>query len=218
MRHGKELIGMDDYAKRGYGGRPIGFGKRIGIAVVDFQLGFTNARFPLGGAALTERAVVNTAILLRAARAARLPVVSCYTAYNGPADAPHWKIPPVLETLRHGSEAARLDPRIHDPDYDVVFCKSGPSIFFQTAAAPFFIRQTVDTVIVVGCTTSGCIRASVVDAFSYGFRVIVPEDCVGDVEEGPHVANLRDVGRRYADVVDLQVCLDQIAALPRANS
>ncbi len=209
---------MDDYAKRGYGGRPIGFGKRIGIAVVDFQLGFTNARFPLGGAALTERAVVNTAILLRAARAARLPVVSCYTAYNGPADAPHWKIPPVLETLRHGSEAAQLDPRIHDPAYDVVLCKGGPSIFFHTPAAPILVKQEVDTIIVTGCTTSGCVRASVVDAFSYGFRVIVPEDCVGDVEEGPHVANLRDVGRRYADVVDLQVCLDQIAALPRANS
>ena len=201
---------MDEYQRRGYGGAGIGFGKRIGIAVVDFQLAFTDARFPLGGAELTERAVNNTAILLAAARAARLPVVSCYTAYHGPEDAPHWKVPPVLETLRHGAEAVQLDPRIQH-DSDVVLCKSAPSIFFQTAAAPVFVRQRVDTVIVTGCTTSGCVRASVVDAFSYGFRVIVPEDCVGDVGEGPHRANLADIGRRYADVVDLAACLEHLA-------
>ncbi len=209
---------MDDYARRGYGGTLVGFGQRLGIAVVDFQLGFTDARFPLGGAELTDRAVENTAILLHAARAAGLPVASCFTSYHGVDDAPHWKVPPVLETLRHGSEAVRLDPRIHDPSYDVVMCKSAPSIFFQTAAAPFFVRQNVDTIIVTGCTTSGCVRASVIDAFSYGFRVMVPEDCVGDVEEEPHAANLRDIGRRYADVLDLRSCLDYIATLPRRNA
>ncbi len=207
---------MDDYARRGYGAASVGFGSRIGIAVVDFQLAFTDPRFPLGGAALTERAVVNTATLLRAARLARLPVVSCYTAYHGVDDAPRWKVQPVLDTLRHGAEATQLDPRIRG-EGDVVLCKGGPSIFFHTAAAPILVRQGVDTVIVTGCTTSGCVRASVIDAFSYGFRVIVPEDCVGDVEEAPHVANLNDVGRRYADVVDLQTCLDHIAALPRRN-
>ncbi len=109
---------MDEYAARGYGGSSVGFGERIGIAVVDFQLGFTDARFPLGGAALTDRAVGNTATLLAAARAARLPVVSCYTAYAG-GDAPHWKVPPVLEGLRIGSEQVRLDPRIEDRAYDL---------------------------------------------------------------------------------------------------
>ncbi len=207
---------QDDYAARGYGGAEVGFGESIGSAVVDFQLGFTDSRFPLGGAALTDRAVNNAATLLRAARAARVPVVSCYTAYHG-GDQPHWKVPPVLTGLRHGNEATFLDPRIADP-YDIVLCKSAPSIFFQTPAAPIFVRNRVDTVIVVGCTTSGCVRASVIDAFSFGFRVIVPEDCVGDVAEGPHFANLRDVGRRYADVVDLRACLDRISSLPRPNA
>ncbi len=209
---------MDEYGRRGYGGVPVGFGRSVGIAVVDFQRAFTDPRFPMGGAALTERAVVNTAALLHAARAARLPVVSCYTAYRDAADAPHWKIPPVLDGLRLGSEQAELDPRIHDPEYDTVLCKTGPSLFFHTAAAPIFLRHGVDTVIVTGCTTSGCVRASVIDAFSYGFRVVVPEDCVGDVEEGPHLANLRDVGRRYADVLDLAQCLGHIATLPRPNA
>ncbi len=208
---------MDDYARRGYGGTAVGFGDRVGIAVVDFQLGFTDARFPLGGAQLTDRAVGNTASLLAAARAAHLPVVSCYTAYAG-GDAPHWKIAPVLDGLRHGSEQVQLDPRIEDRSYDYVLCKSAPSIFFQTAATPIFVRNRVDTIIVTGCTTSGCVRASVIDAFSFGFRVIVPEDCVGDVAEGPHFANLQDVGRRYADVVDLRTCLDHIAQLPRRNA
>ena len=79
---------MDDYERRGYGGGRVGFGQRPGIAVVDFQLGFTDGRFPLGGAELTDRAVENTAVLLRAARSAGLPVASCYTAYRSPPDAP----------------------------------------------------------------------------------------------------------------------------------
>ena len=76
----------------------------------------------------------------------------------------------------------------------------------------------MDTAIIVGCNTSGCIRASVTDAFSYGFRVIVPEPCVGDVEEGPHRDNLRDVGRHYADVVTLEEVLDYIEQVRRRNA
>ena len=80
--------------------------------------------------------------------------------------------------------------------------KSAPSIFFQTRVVPFLVKAGVETVVVTGCNTSGCIRASVIDSFSWGFRTIVPEDCVGDVEEGPHKDNLRDISRRYADVTD----------------
>jgi maleamate amidohydrolase len=76
----------------------------------------------------------------------------------------------------------------------------------------------VDTVVICGCTTSGCVRASIVDAFSHGFRVIVPEDCVGDMEEGPHWDNLRDVGRRYADVVKLDDVLAQLSSAKRSAS
>jgi maleamate amidohydrolase len=106
-----------------------------------------------------------------------------------------------------------LDPRIYEPGYDVVFTKSAPSIFFQTPLILFLTRQQVDTVIVTGCTTSGCVRASVNDSFSYGFRTIVPEQCVGDMERQPHEDNLRDVGRRYADVLDLAEVLGYIDGL-----
>ncbi|HET9018551.1 MAG TPA: isochorismatase family protein [Acetobacteraceae bacterium] len=208
----------DDYQTIGFGSGRIGFGARPGIAVVDFQTGFTEAKYPLGGRPMVERAVGNTAVLLNAARAARIPVVSCYTAYHSEQDAPHWKIPAVLREFRHGHPCTALDPRIYDAAYDVVLCKSGPSIFFQTAAITCFVRQRVDTIIIAGCNTSGCIRASVIDAFSYGFRTIVPEPCVGDVEEGPHRDNLRDMGRRYADIVTLEETLAYIEDTRRRNA
>jgi maleamate amidohydrolase len=207
----------DTYKDIGFDAHRIGFGERPGIAVVDFQRGFTEERFPLGGRPMVVRAVENTARLLEVARRQNLPVASCYTAYTSARDAPYWKIPPVVNDFHHGHPSVELDPRIHEPGYDAVYCKTGPSIFFQTAITQFFIKERVDTVIVAGCNTSGCIRASVIDAFSYGFRVVVPEECVGDVEQGPHDDNLRDVGRRYADVVPLTEVLGYLDEVRTRN-
>jgi maleamate amidohydrolase len=117
----------------------------------------------------------------------------------------HWKVSSLYDgTFFIGHPSMALDPRIHEPGYDVTFTKSAPSIFFQTPLVLFLTKQRVDTVIITGCTTSGCVRASINDSFSYGYRTIVPQECVGDMEEGPHNDNLRDVGRRYADVMKLQ--------------
>ena len=91
--------------------------------------------------------------------------------------------------------------------------KSAPSIFFATPVHRYFTRHNVDTVIVCGCMTAGCVRASVVDSFSYGWRTIVPEECVGDVDQGPHDANLLDIRRRYADVLPLEEVMAYIEAL-----
>lgn len=208
----------DTYKEIGFEAHRIGFGERPGIAVVDFQRGFTDAEFPLGGRPMVRDAVDNTARLLEMARASNVPVASCYTAYTSGRDAPYWKIPAVVEQFHHGHPCTELEPKIYDADYDVVICKSGPSIFFQTAITQFFIKERVDTVIVVGCNTSGCIRASVIDAFSNGFRVIVPEECVGDVEEEPHRANLTDVHRRYADVVGLDEVFDYLEEVRKRNA
>ena len=207
----------DAFAERGYGSLPIGFGEKPGIVVVDFQVGFTDAQYPLGGAPLIERGVTNTARLLDVARRCGVPVATCYTAYTGERDTPHWKVPATREFI-HGAPATEIEPRIYDPDYDVAVCKTGPSIFFLTPVVPFFIKERVDTVIVTGCVTSGCIRASVIDSFQYGYRTIVPEDCVGDHEEGPHRDNLRDVGRRYADISTADACIDYIESWRRKNA
>src|SRR5262249_36571125 len=107
----------------------------------------------------------------------------------------------------------KLDESISDPNYDLVIRKTGPSIFYETKVEPFLTKASVDTVIVTGVNTSGCIRATVIDSFQRGYRTIVPEDCVGDVEEGPHRDILRDVERRYADVVDLASVLAYLRGL-----
>ena len=92
-------------------------------------------------------------------------------------------------------------------------CKTGPSIFFNTPVVSFFVKQRVDTVIVTGCNTSGCIRGSTIDSFTYGFRTIIPEDCVGDLDEQPHLDNLRDVGRRYADISSLAEVMEYLNSI-----
>lgn len=203
----------DQYKQRTYGEIGVGFGRKLGIVVVDFQVGFTDARYALGGADLIVRAVENTAALLKLARTKNVPVAVCYTAYRDEVDMPYWKISAVRATFRHDHPSVELDARIYEPTYDLKVCKTGPSIFFNTPVVPYFVKECVDTLIVTGCTTSGCIRASVLDSFSYRFRTIVPEDCVGDHELQPHKDNLRDVGRRYADVVDLEACMRRLEQL-----
>jgi maleamate amidohydrolase len=191
----------DIYTQRGYGSHNIGFGAKPGLVVVDFQRGFTESAFPMGGAPMVDEAVRNTVPLIEAAKRAGLPVIACVNGYDTPRAAPHWKIAPVFELLR-GAPSVELDPRIAAAGPDVVLLKSAPSIFFATPAGAILNKERVDTVIVTGCITSGCIRASVIDAFSLGFRVMVPRDCVGDHDEASHQQNLLDVDRRYADVID----------------
>jgi maleamate amidohydrolase len=208
----------DDYSRRSYGAIPVGTGEKPGIVVVDFQLGFTDPQYPLGGAPLVMRAVANTAKLLEVARKNGVPVAVCNTAYLNEREMPYWKITAVRETFLHSHPSTRLDPRIYQPDYDVAVTKKGPSIFFQTGVADYFTKERVDTVIVTGCNTSGCIRGSALDSFSLRYRTLVPEDCVGDIEEQPHRDNLRDIGRRYVDVVDLAYCVDYLEGWGRRNS
>lgn len=206
------------YTSAGFTTDRIGFGERPGIAVVDFQRGFTEPRFKLGGSPMVHSALDNTVTLLAEARAAGVPIATCYTATSSARDALHWKIPTVINEFHHGHPSTELDPRIYDKSYDTVICKIAPSLFFQTPALSFFVKERVDTVIVVGCNTSGCIRATTIDAFSFGFRVAIPVECVGDVDEGPHNDNLRDVGRRYADVVTLEETVAYIRSLRGRNA
>lgn len=206
------------YIDRTYGADQIGFGERPAIAVVDFQTAFTEAKYPLGGAPLIDRAVTNTARLLDVARRCNVPVATCYTSYHSKADMPYWKVKAVREELTHDHPSTQLDERIYDPKYDVKMCKTGASIFFQTPIVPFFTKQNIDTVIVVGCVTSGCIRASVIDSFQWGYRTIVPEDGVGDHDDGPHQQNLRDVGRRYADISSTDEVIEWLEDWRRKNA
>ena len=207
---------MAEHEDVGYGKLDVGFGNRPAILVVDFQRAFTDPEFELGRAEHIHRSVDNTATLLKVARQAGVPVGKCYTAYESERDIPHWKLPVLHSEFLYGHPCTEIEPKIHDADHDFTFCKTGPSIFFETPLKTFLIKEQVDTAIITGCTTSGCVRASVIDAFSNGYRVIVPEPCVGDVAEGPHKDNLRDVGRRYADVVDMDTVVEYLTRLAAA--
>ncbi len=211
-------MGADTYKDIGYGDREIGFGRRPAVIVVDFQRAFTDPDMDFGGCDLVQRAVENTARLLEVARRANVPVANCYTAYHSERDMPPWKIAPVHESFYYGDPCTEIEPKTSDPDHDFIFCKTGPSIFFNTPCTTLLAKNGVDTTIVTGCMTSGCIRASIIDSFSHGYRTMVPEDCVGDAEEGPHNDNLRDIGRRYADIIDSQVAIDYLEEYGRLNS
>jgi len=207
----------DDYINRSYGEIEVGFGKKPGIVVVDFMLAFTDPQYPLGGAPLVMRALENTARVLKVARKYGIPIANCNTAYMNEREMPYWKITAVRKTFLHDHPSAPLDPRIYDPDYDLFVCKKGPSIFFNTGVSDYFNKERVDTVIVTGCNTSGCIRATSIDSFSYRYRTIVPEDCVGDIEEQPHRDNLRDLGRRYVDISDADTVIAYLDEWHRQN-
>jgi len=206
------MTGTDAYREVGYGSFEIGLGNRPAVLVVDLQVAFTDPQYPLGNLPMIHAATERTAELLAVARSRNVPIASCYTAYGSQRDMPLWKVKAVREEFLYGHPCTAMDPRIHHAD-DFTYCKNAPSMFFQTSLITFLVRQNVDTVIVTGCTTSGCVRATVVDAFSFGFRVQVAADCCGDADAGPHADALRDVGRRYADVTDAARMMEYLAVL-----
>lgn len=203
----------DGFTRAGYGERRVGYGVRPAVLVVDFQRAFTDPAFPMGRSPHVDRAVESTARLLNLARAHDVPVAVCNVGWSNERDMPYWKVGSVYNDMFLGQPGMEIDPRIAHPD-DYLVTKVAPSIFFGTSVQTFLTRHRIDTTIITGCTTSGCVRASINDAFSYGYRVIVPEPCCGDQEEAAHHANLADVGRRYADVVTLEEVMDWIAQLP----
>lgn len=184
-----------------YGALSVGYGEKAAILVVDYQKGFTDPRCTMGRSPRVHAARDRTVELLAHARRCGVPVASCFTAYHSERDVPRWKVDAVRNGFREGSLEAEMDDAIADPAYDYIFQKTGPSIFFQTPLTGFLTKHRIDTVIVTGCVTSGCVRASVIDAFSFGYRTIVVEDCCGDPGQEEHEANLKDVRRRYADIV-----------------
>jgi maleamate amidohydrolase len=119
---------------------------------------------------------------------------------------------PGLGALVEGSHWCEIDARVRPREAEPVWVKRASSAFFSTPLQTFLIGHGVDTLIVTGCVTSGCVRATVVDAVSYGYRVVVPEECVGDRAEGPHAWNLFDIDSKYADVEPLARVLEALRA------
>lgn len=174
--------------------------------------GFTDPACPLG--ANLDAEVAAAATLLEATRARGWPVHFTTIAYaSGAAEGgPFVRKIPSLALLTFGSRWIEVDPRLAPREGEVVWVKKGASAFFGTGLAAALVADRIDTAIVAGCTTSGCVRATAVDACQHGFRTWVVREAVGDRAKGPHAASLFDLDAKYADVVTLAEALAQLDA------
>ena len=199
------------YSRSGIGNR-VGYGGRAGVVVVDLQNGFTDPACSVGGD--LDAVVGATRGLLAAARGAGLPVAFTAIAFQeGTLDQEPWlRKMPGLRELVEGTKWCEIDGRLDPRPEELIVRKRAASGFFGTHLASFLAASAVDRLVVAGCVTSGCVRATVVDAVSHGYRTIVPEECVGDRAQGPHEWNLFDIDAKYADVEPLERVLEQLGA------
>lgn len=200
-----------DYERKGFASRS-GYGRSPVLLIVDFINGFTDPKSPLGGDFAWE--INATRQLQDAFRRAGLPIVYTTIAY---AKDLHdgglfVKKVPSLAILQKGSPLIEVDQRIRPMPGEKVIEKKYASAFFGTNLDADLRSRGIDTVIMAGCTTSGCIRASAIDSLQYGYHTIVVREAVGDRAAGPHEANLFDIDAKYADVVLLDDALDYLRA------
>jgi nicotinamidase-related amidase len=182
--------------------------------VVDLTNGFTDPDSPLGADLSQVIAAVNE--LLTIGRARNIPIIFSVVSYDHVREAGLWiRKVPSLGCLMSGSGAEVVDARLQPQPEEQVLVKKFGSCFFGTALASQLTSQGIDTVIVTGVSTSGCVRATVVDAVQYGFRAIIPRQAVGDRAQGPHEANLFDMQAKYGDVLDLARVKDYLQTAPR---
>lgn len=202
----------------GFHGR-AGFGKRPALIVVDVNVGFTDPDSPL--VCDLDEVVAAIARLLSEARSAGIPVVYTTVSYSEPdrrtAAAFIEKIPALL-TLEAGSRWVEIDPRIAPLPDDPVLNKLFASAFFGTTLAAFLAAEGCDSLIVTGASTSGCIRATVVDAIQHGYRVVVPREAVGDRNPAAHEANLYDIDAKYGDVVSVEEVISHLEEIAGAHA
>jgi maleamate amidohydrolase len=197
------------YGARGFAGR-VGFGKHPAILIIDLIKAFTEVGSPL--AADLSSQITAAVELLRVARRAGVPIVFTTVEYDPSLKDAGLFVRKVsgLKWLVTGSPWVELHPALNRKEGELIVKKKYASAFFGTDLASFLATQRVDTVIVGGCTTSGCVRATVVDALQYGLHAIVPREAVGDRAQAPHEASLFDIDMKYGDVVDLQEVLDYL--------
>ena len=197
----------------------FGFGERMAVVNIDFQQAYTRPDlFPKTAYVTDPDQIGHVNRISAAARAAGMPVVWSHVAYKADAgDAGVWgtrtDTPDSLQNIRYDSDRHAFDPRVEiDHATDLVFTKRMPSAFFESPLASYLVWHRVDTVVITGGSTSGCVRATAVDSLSHGYRTIVPEECVADKHESYHYANLTDLQLKYADVVTADEVLQWLAA------
>ncbi|MEM9168858.1 MAG: isochorismatase family protein [Pseudomonadota bacterium] len=197
----------------------FGLGEKLAVVNIDVQQAYTRPDlFPKTAYVTDPKQIDYINEISDLARRADMPVVWTQVAYKRDAgDAGVWgtrtNTPDSLQNIKYGSERHQLDPRCAvEADVDLVYTKRMPSAFFESPLASYLVWHKVDTVVLTGGSTSGCVRATAVDCLSHGYRTIVPEQCVADKHESYHFANLTDLQLKYADVVDVDEVRDWFAA------
>jgi maleamate amidohydrolase len=203
----------------GFHGHGGGIGERPALVVVDMSVGFTDPESQL--ACELEDVVDAVGLLLAGARRADVPVVYTTVAYDeeGKRRAAAFieKVPALL-TLEAGSRWVEIDPRLAPQPGEPVLRKLHASAFFETELAELLAASERDSLIVTGASTSGCVRATAVDALQYGYRTVVPREAVGDRNPDAHAANLYDIDAKYGDVVSLAAALARLEELAVAHA
>ncbi len=213
---------MSDSKQKNYAGvfdNRIGFGARPALLCIDFVRAYTTEGSPLYAPDVIQ-AVGQTVAVLAAARQAGIPVIHTNVCYTPDAflDGGIWlKKVPALKMMVQGNPLAETCAEVLPAPGEPVFTKQYASAFFGTSLAATLTGAQVDTTIIVGCSTSGCIRASAVDAVQHGFRPIVIRECVADRHPEPHAANLFDIDSKYGDVVDRAEVLAWLARYSRRD-
>ena len=205
------------FRDRGFG-TEMGFGSAPAVLVVDIMTAFTDPNLPLGSNLDSEIAAIND--VLDAARSANAPVFFSIVSYDEPdaRDAGIWRRKMRgLASLQAGSEIVKLDSRLHRHSDDSVFVKKYASCFFGTTLASQLQAMRRDTLIIVGCTTSGCVRASAVDAVQYGFRPILVREALGDRSTAAHEQSLFDIQAKYGDVIGLHEAISTLKQFGEQN-
>lgn len=193
-----------------------GFGTRPMLINVDLQCAYTQPDVYKTAYETDPRQAEYVNRLAAETRRLGLPVIWTYVAFSESGDdcgvfGSRTDTPDSLQNIKEGSPRAALDPRLEVIKGDVILNRKMPSAFFETHIASLATYHKVDTVIVTGGSTSGCVRATVVDSLSRGFRTIVPIECVADLHESPHFANLYDMHKKYADCIPVSEVFDWYA-------
>ena len=180
----------------------IGFGEKPAVIVIDFTKAYTTKGSPFYAEGVVS-AVSESVELRSAARKARVPVIYTKVMYHpsGIDGGLFVKKVPALRRLVPGEPLVEIDEALTPREDELVIVKSYPSCFFGTSLIATLKALNIDTLVLIGCSTSGCVRATAVDGLQYGYHVIVPRECVGDRHAEPHDANLFDINAKYGDVV-----------------
>lgn len=204
------------YRERGYE-RRIGFGSKPAILVIDFSRAFTGGRSDFPGGEFSREIAQTLRMLEVARRGAALPVFFTTIAYDEPLrDAGWWgKKVPWLEHCRAGTALVEIDAALGVRPGEPVITKKFPSSFHGTALESMLAQQQVDTLILAGCTTSVCVRATALDAMQRGLRCVIAAEAVGEFDPALHALHLVDLDSRYADVVSVEEILPYLEGLTR---